>query len=323
MSYHFRSSSYFQLYLLFKISPTAKRTRRTLMEHTFYNFLWLFFIYSLLGWCGEVAYVALKEGHFVNRGFLNGPLCPIYGAGALCIHVLLFPHKDNKLILFLGSMLLASLIELIAGFLLDKIFHHRWWDYSNIPFNLGGYICPLFSLLWGSATMIVVDTVHPLVLKFIAFLPETLGLILLSILLLYFIIDLVATVRSVLNLNKRLRRIDELGILIHEGSDTLGKDISKGVLDFADYKKSLEEKRKAKRDSYLEEINLRLEKQHADLSRVIEEWQSTREKLLKELPTGQHRLLKAFPKLKSRNHTSALEKIKEALAERKESSTEK
>ena len=94
-----------------------------------YELLWIFFVYALLGWCTEVSYAALVTGKFVNRGFLNGPVCPIYGFGAAIIFLCLEPLKQNLLLLFLGSVLLTSLLELAAGFVLEKLFHQRWWDY--------------------------------------------------------------------------------------------------------------------------------------------------------------------------------------------------
>ena len=101
-----------------------------------YHFVWLFFIYAFLGWCTEVSYAALVTGKFVNRGFLNGPVCPVYGFGAVIILAALTPLADNLLLLFLGSMALASALEWLTGFALEKLFHQRWWDYSDQPFNL-------------------------------------------------------------------------------------------------------------------------------------------------------------------------------------------
>ena len=103
-----------------------------------YQLLWLFFIYAFLGWCTEVAYAALDTGKLVNRGFLNGPLCPIYGCGMAAVLTLLLPLQDNLLILFAGGMLLTTLIELVGGWALKTLFHTTWWDYSDKPFNLGG-----------------------------------------------------------------------------------------------------------------------------------------------------------------------------------------
>ena len=99
-----------------------------------------FFIYGFLGWCTEVAYAAVKEGKFVNRGFLNGPICPIYGIGVSTVIHFLQPVADQWILLYILSTILVTLLEGATGFLLEKLFHHRWWDYSEIPLNIGGYV---------------------------------------------------------------------------------------------------------------------------------------------------------------------------------------
>ena len=118
-----------------------------ILGYSIYELLWLFFIYAFFGWCIEVVFCGLNEGHFINRGFLNGPVCPIYGVGGVIVVLCLTPIKDNIFLLFVGSALLTSILELITGFALDKIFHARWWDYTDMPFNIGGYICLKFSIL--------------------------------------------------------------------------------------------------------------------------------------------------------------------------------
>lgn len=116
------------------------------MPQNFYELVWIFIIYAFIGWCTEVSYAALDRGIFVNRGFLNGPYCPIYGCGVVIVVAALTPLKDNLLILFAGSFLLTSILEYITGFILEKVFHNKWWDYSNKPFNLHGYVCLKFSI---------------------------------------------------------------------------------------------------------------------------------------------------------------------------------
>ena len=116
---------------------------------TFYDLLWYFTIYSFLGWCSEVIFATVTTGKFVNRGFLNGPVCPIYGFGMVLVLAILTPVQQSGLALFFGGMILASALELAGGWALKKIFHTTWWDYSDQPFNLGGYICLKFSLAWG------------------------------------------------------------------------------------------------------------------------------------------------------------------------------
>ena len=123
------------------------------MTYTIYELLCFFVIYSVLGWCLEVCFCTINTGQFVNRGFLNGPVCPIYGFGMVIVLVALTPLAHSLPVLFVGGALLTSALELAAGWILKKVFHTSWWDYSDVPFNLGGYICLKFSLAWGVAVV--------------------------------------------------------------------------------------------------------------------------------------------------------------------------
>ena len=148
-----------------------------ILGYSIYELLWLFFIYAFFGWCIEVVFCGLNEGHFINRGFLNGPVCPIYGVGGVIVVLCLTPIKDNLFLLFVGSALLTSILELITGFALDKIFHARWWDYTDMPFNIGGYICLKFSIYWGFVCIALMKGIHPVILGFVRFIPHMLGLV--------------------------------------------------------------------------------------------------------------------------------------------------
>ena len=245
-----------------------------------YEFLWYFFLYAFLGWCCEVCFAAAKEGRFVNRGFLNGPVCPIYGFGVVVVVGLLAPVRENVFLLFFCSVILTSALEWITGFVLEKAFHQKWWDYSEMPFNLNGYICLLFSLLWGLACLLIMDVIHPMVASLVGHIPHTLGLVLLGVFTAVILADLGATVATIAKLNRRLGQLDELAARIHALSDGLGEDL-------------------AERRAALEEKKAALEARHSEL--------------LSHRPFGQGRLLKAFPHMKSTRHGAALEQLKERL----------
>lgn len=198
--------------------------------HSFYLFLWIFFIYSFLGWCLEVCFFALNTGKFVNRGFLNGPVCPIYGFGVVIVVLCLTPLMENTLLLFLGSVLLTSLLELGVGFALEKLFHQRWWDYTNEPFNLGGYICLRFSLVWGVGALLVVKLVHPAIAALVALVPRTAGAVLAVPVLALFICDLVITVLGIAHMNQDIGRIDDIVRAMRAGSDILAENIGDTAL---------------------------------------------------------------------------------------------
>ena len=289
-----------------------------------YHALWVFFIYAFLGWCTEVSYAATKTGKFVNRGFLNGPWCPIYGFGVVIVLAFLEPLKDNLLLLFLGSVVLTSALEWLTGFLLEKLFAQRWWDYSDEPFNLSGYICLRFSLAWGFACLFVVKLLHPTVLLFIRLIPHLVGLVLLGILIVVMVIDLAATVSAIAKLNRRLALIDELAGRIREASNDFGEDLAERVLDAAekgaDWREDLEElsDRLAQRreelsddlDELKDDFQARLDTRKAQNRQQLQEWKDSVQALMDKESFGQKRLLKAFPSLRSLQHRAAMERLR-------------
>lgn len=109
----------------------------------FYSYCILFFIYSLIGWLMEVLLTLYNEHKFVNRGFLLGPCCPIYGFGCIILYLLLKPYTNNVIVLFILTLFTCSVIEYITSYFMEKIFHLRWWDYSNLKYNLNGRICQI------------------------------------------------------------------------------------------------------------------------------------------------------------------------------------
>lgn len=141
-----------------------------------YSYFWYFFIFAFLGWCAEVAFAAVTKGRFVNRGFLNGPVCPIYGLGVVIVYLALEPIRNNFIMLFAGATLLTSALEWVTGLVLEKVFHHQWWDYSDKRFNLNGYICLQFSLLWGVACVFIMRFMIPLADIFVQLIPRILGM---------------------------------------------------------------------------------------------------------------------------------------------------
>lgn len=174
-------------------------------QHLYYLFQ-CFFIYAFLGWCTEVAFAAFKEHRFVNRGFLNGPICPVYGFGVVAVIHFLTPLRSNLLLLYLGSAILVTAIEWLTGFILEKVFHNKWWDYSNMPLNLNGYVCLLFSLIWGVFCVFIVDVFHPLIDTLLSHIPFLVGIILVCILVIAGLADLYVTASGILKLNKRLEK---------------------------------------------------------------------------------------------------------------------
>ena len=193
---------------------------------TYYQICWFFILYSFLGWVVEVAYHAVTLGKVVNRGFLNGPVCPVYGFGMLAVlsagnaaeaatkgQMFSMNGGDelSTLFLFLGGMVLTTAVELIGGWVLDVLFHTRWWDYSDQPLNFHGYICLRFSIIWGLGVVLVVRVLHPILQKdSVGMIPERYGWVILAILYAFYLTDFVVTVLSIVGLNRKLAELERL-----------------------------------------------------------------------------------------------------------------
>ncbi|HZJ68914.1 MAG TPA: putative ABC transporter permease [Candidatus Eisenbacteria bacterium] len=141
--------------------------KKLVRSYPLHDLLFYFLIYSVLGWAVETLYTFLNYGVLVHRGFLYSPLCPIYGFGVVFAVLLFEPIKKNKIVLYFGSVILATAIEYLTGALLLAIFNERWWDYSQKFLNLNGHITLLFSLRWGFALMIVILFLHPKIVSLV------------------------------------------------------------------------------------------------------------------------------------------------------------
>lgn len=129
------------------------------------NVVLLLIIYSFLGWIVECTYCVLGTGVWINRGFLYGPFIPIYGFGAVLVLGAINYLPNNIFIIFLGSIIITSILEYLTSYLMELLFHTRWWDYSELPFNLNGRICLLNSLLFGVAFVVVYYLINPQIMK--------------------------------------------------------------------------------------------------------------------------------------------------------------
>ena len=186
-----------------------------------YHILAYFLIYSCVGWCLEVIYAAATTGQLVNRGFLNGPVCPIYGFGMIIVLFALTPLQHSILLLYIGGVILPSALELVGGWALYKLYHTRWWDYSDLPFNIGGYICLEFCLLWGVGTLVIMRIVHPVVADLVDLIPPFVGVILMCFLYAVYAVDVVATAIAASALADTLDTMEQLGDSIHAVSDAM------------------------------------------------------------------------------------------------------
>lgn len=299
--------------------------------YSFGQMIWIVLVYSFLGWCCEVAFAAVRRGIFVNRGFLNGPVCPIYGFGVLIVLLVLEPVKDNLALLFFGSMVLTSAQEFFIGFIMEQFFHDKWWDYSENPFNIKGYICLEFSLVWGAACVLVVDVIHPMIFKLICAIPEKLSLWLMVFFTAMLISDAVITLWNMLKLPKRLRAIDELEKAMTAVSDAIGEKVYEGVERskerseaFDEKHPELAERRKEAFEDVLEkrsEINREVKAREDESLEALRAKKAELEAKLEALRKPNiisERIAMAYPKLsEGRHYGRQIAKIRERRAQRK------
>lgn len=245
---------------------------------TAYQICWYFLMYSFIGWMVEVAYHAVTTGKVVNRGFLAGPVCPVYGFGMLIVFGVIDIVSGTEVsrigeanagVVFFCGLVLASLVEFIGGWGLYHAFHARWWDYRNKPFNIGGYVCLEFSIYWGVGALLVVRVLHPVVDRFSASLfPEKWGWILIAVLYAVYLADAIVTVLIVMGLNKKLAELDKLHASMRIVSDDLSEKIATQTLD------SMQK---------IEESRVQAALARAELRDAVEEKRSEKEKELARL----------------------------------------
>lgn len=181
----------------------------------FYSYCILFFIYSFLGWIMEVTLTLITDKKFVNRGFLLGPCCPIYGCGCILLNLLLHNYTNNILVLFILTMFTCSSLEYITSFLMEKIFKLRWWDYSQMKFNINGRICLETMTPFSILGVLTIKFATPFFITNINKLSEKTILIISIILITLFIIDVIISLTIVFKLkfvSKNIKKDSTLDI---------------------------------------------------------------------------------------------------------------
>lgn len=223
-----------------------------------------------------MAFAAVNQGKFINRGFLNGPVCPIYGFGMLTVVALLWRFRKNVILLFLGASLLTTALELAAGWILERFFQQKWWDYSSLPFNFKGYICLKFSILWGLAASFAVGAVHPFIYFLISKIPFVIGVVFLSLLLAAFAGDFIITLKELLKLPLKLNTMLELETALKALSDKIGETLSDTTISAGDFF----DERKAK----AEELKAEYEKKKAEYIAVAKSRSFVHKRVFKAFP---------------------------------------
>ena len=181
----------------------------TWLGYTLAQWALFFFLYSFLGWIWESCYVSVREGRWINRGFLHGPFLPIYGFGAVSILMFTLPVAQSIPLVFFMGMAGATLLEHITGYAMERLFHVRYWDYSMYRFNLNGYICLPASLCWGAFSLLMIRVIHPVVSGWVTMLSPAAALTAALALSAFFAADLFASLREAVDMRSLLQSLSD------------------------------------------------------------------------------------------------------------------
>lgn len=248
----------------------------------------LFIIYSFIGWVGEVIYCSIPEKHFINRGFLHGPVCPIYGCGGLLVVFLLMPFKDTWVELFFAAMFVTTVLEYFTSWLMEVLFHNRWWDYSHYKLNINGRVCLLNSLIFGAMGTLALHFVHPPIKWLICQIKSPFIEIASGALFVWFVTDLILTVRTLKMFNQKLEELKEFSTSL--------KNKFKGEIwvesgNILEMFKSLRERAKQDSSPIFAALSERLETLNRKYKSSL-------------------RILQAFPRMQSKRYGEQLEHFK-------------
>ena len=255
----------------------------------FFTLVLLFTIYSCMGWLSECIYCSFPAKRFINRGFLNGPVCPVYGFGALLVITVLMRFRGNLLLLFAAAVVLTSALEYATALVLEKAFHAKYWDYADKPLNIRGRVCLENSLMFGGMSVLAVTVIHPALSGLIGrFLPVAQAVLAVFLLCVY-ALDTALSVNAMHSLNGKL---DELQVILDEIQERA--------------RTATAEKREALQSSLLEHLD---ETTRARL-RIVYESKSKIESALRPV---QRRLIRAFPHMKSLRSNESLQRVREII----------
>lgn len=256
-------------------------------------FLWFLF-YSFAGWVYESILCSITERKWVDRGFLYGPLCPIYGSGAVLI-LLALGRLTNPLVLFFSGMTLCSILEYAVSWLMEKLFHARWWDYSHMRFQLNGRICLLGAVVFGLFAMVLVLWIHPAVYRMTLLIPDLWIYLSSGFFAAAVITDTAVTTVRTLEMNHKLQEI---------------QNALNGFLE-----ESREKVKELKGAASLERIR-------AFRANLLESFESSRfcsdriRTLLQKRSSQESRFLRTFPRMHSIRYAEAFQKLREAAAKK-------
>ncbi len=294
-----------------------------LFGQEFYYIYYVYLLYGVIGWVYETSLVSVQKKTFVNRGFLTGPVIPIYGVGALLCYLVFWERREELLLVFVGSIILATILEYLTSLAMELLFHTRWWDYSQYRFNINGRVCLFVSVFWGILALLMLHMIHPGINYIIVHFPRNAGEIFGYITIPLFVIDIISSVNTSVKLDKVLARLHGLRQDITEyieatkiygtGSEVIEKLSGLRMLGlFSEMRSNLEARLhnpKLSIQSLPVWKDLRPEIE-TKMVEFIRRYQSIK------MVSSHIRLLKAFPTMKVGKRGMALDDLKEKITKR-------
>lgn len=278
-----------------------------------YFILMNFYIFSFFGWIYESTFVSIRDRKLINRGFLTGPLLPLYGTGATLVYATLRPFETHPSLVFISGMVIATVTEYIVALLLEKLTHAKWWDYSNEPYNFQGRVALIPSLFWGFLSIFLFDFLEPFVIKIINMVPSREGKYWLTAAVILTIIDLSYTIFTTANFSRQLEILynfrNEIEIQLQ---DTRFKPLLEIITT-----RTINSSRK--KETISQKINTLKEAYSADtkLMQIEERFKNYFDKhasFLKKHPfNGNIRIIDAFPTMKFISRNKKLIDVKDFL----------
>lgn len=262
----------------------------------------LFIIYSCLGWIYETILCSTEEKTFVNRGFLNGPVCPIYGSGAVLV-ISTLGKIQNPILVFLLGILLTGVLEYLTSFIMEKLFNAKWWDYSERRFNIKGRVCLLGAVVFGLMTLLAIYILNPIIMNLLLKIDYKVLYLTSIIFAFIMIIDLIFTVSNLIALNSRLAKLQNAINKYIEYTKIKGSKII--------------EESKLMKEQIAEESRLKKDRLKESFNEIFEESEFYTEKIKNIISIKNFqdkRIIKAFPHFKSTKYHEAFEKFKDALS---------
>lgn len=302
-------------------------------HYTVVHWLIFFYIYCFLGWCFESAFVSIKSRKLVNRGFMRGPFLPLYGCGAMMMYVVSLPFQSNIILTYIAGVIGATALEYITGVLMETLFKVRYWDYSSQPFNFQGQICLRSSIAWGFLTILMTRVIHKPIERAVMSIPMNVLSYVTIAVTIYMVADFTLSFKAALDLRdimvkmekvkeemvRMQRRLDVIVAFNNEEKEQKRqeREVRVGELAasleqrFSSLKESIQNKPSAYGENVREEI--------AELRAKYNLYMENRSYYKDMLGFYKRDMIRNNPTMASRRFKDALEELKNAVSNRKDS----